>query len=524
MAIRIIRFKFRSLLNYESVEIGDRPSISLRELVLKIVHKKNLDVRQDCDVLFSDAFTGQEYADNNIMIPSGSTVIIKRLPLGSLPSAMKLIDSFEECRVKDTKTVDASLPMDVEDINFDDLGDDLSLPDAILLCSDIDNSKKKSLSFEKANNELRRCSGQPIVGSQKHEADNLIGASLRVERNASEKKCDVKAWMQFGQTAIADPSALQKRNIPSKLRCPLCDGIFKDAVIILCCQYSFCEECIHQELVEKARCPKCFCAKNEIEDLVPNITLRKLIENNRESLNLIIGSEKDFLQYAPDGESGIYPNGVPCGVKILQREPESSHSATSIGRGSNQIATEPSYELQLRENASMGCLIPPVSLSSVQKSLRQSSLSPKRKQIDEDRHEAALVDLKSRGKGLADFADFQGGSQLVHEKGVGKSFVQTRRERKVERLCFRCGSVDHLIRNCPAASSLDVESQTGNYIFPGAMTYDKYPYWNGTSFPNSAPFMNAYNPEMMAFNPSMLPPMAFARPAYMLFGSLPPYA
>ncbi|XP_038698822.1 uncharacterized protein LOC119996308 [Tripterygium wilfordii] len=325
---------------------------------------------------------------------------------------------------------------DVEGIDFDDLGDDLGLPEAILLHSDIDTRKKISLSFEKANNELRRCSGQPIVGCQRHEASNLIGASLRdavlteLERNTSEKNRDVKERMRLGQTAITDPSPLQNPNMLSDLRCSLCNRILKDAVMVCCCHYSFCEECIHQELVEKARCPKCFSI-NGIEDLLPNITVRKLIERFNESENLITGSECDFRQYAPDRESGICPNGVPCGVKILQREPESPHSPTASGWGSNQIATEPSHDMQLEENASMRCFIPPVSLSGVEKSLRRTSVSQKRKQIDGDRCVAALVDLKSRREGLADFTGFQGGSQLVHERGIGKSFMQTRRQRKV---------------------------------------------------------------------------------------------
>jgi len=30
---------------------------------------------------------------------------------------------------------------------------------------------------------------------------------------------------------------------PPELKCPLCSNIFKDAVMIPCCQYSFCDKC-----------------------------------------------------------------------------------------------------------------------------------------------------------------------------------------------------------------------------------------------------------------------------------------
>ncbi|XP_038698359.1 uncharacterized protein LOC119995947 [Tripterygium wilfordii] len=83
-----------------------------------------------------------------------------------------------------------------------------------------------------------------------------------------------------------------------------------------------------------------------------------------------------------------------------------------------------------------------------------------------------------------------------------------------------CGSLHHLIRDCPSASSFPVMCQTG------AMPNYMYPYWNGTWFPHIPPFMYAYSPEMMASSNSfVLPPLGFAHPAYMasIFGSLPPY-
>lgn len=58
-----------------------------------------------------------------------------------------------------------------------------------------------------------------------------------------------------GQFAVmaANEEALQKEvaktkqvdtSIPDSLRCPLCGGLLNDAVLIPCCGYSFCEECM----------------------------------------------------------------------------------------------------------------------------------------------------------------------------------------------------------------------------------------------------------------------------------------
>ncbi|RVW52220.1 hypothetical protein CK203_003627 [Vitis vinifera] len=54
-----VRFKFRSAVSFDSVDIEGRPSISVRDLRSKIVRHKNLDICHDFDLVFSDAVTGQ---------------------------------------------------------------------------------------------------------------------------------------------------------------------------------------------------------------------------------------------------------------------------------------------------------------------------------------------------------------------------------------------------------------------------------------------------------------------------------
>lgn len=73
-------------MNFDSVDIEGRPSISVRDLRSRIVRQKNLNSSQDSDLVFSDAVTGEEYDDDSL-IPSGSSVIIKRVPAGSVKLA-----------------------------------------------------------------------------------------------------------------------------------------------------------------------------------------------------------------------------------------------------------------------------------------------------------------------------------------------------------------------------------------------------------------------------------------------------
>ncbi|KAK4364608.1 hypothetical protein RND71_015966 [Anisodus tanguticus] len=63
--------------------------------------------------------------------------------------------------------------------------------------------------------------------------------------------------------------------------------------------------CIHLALLEKAMCPKCLCIRCRVEDLLPNLSLRKAIEHFLESQMLDTGSENALRKYAP-GENDCY--------------------------------------------------------------------------------------------------------------------------------------------------------------------------------------------------------------------------
>ncbi|KAI7731974.1 hypothetical protein M8C21_004264 [Ambrosia artemisiifolia] len=86
-----IRFKFRSSVNFDTIEIdGGNPSISVSQLRSKILQQNNLKgvCHKDFDLVFFDHLTGQEYDDEEFRIPSGSSVIIKRVPAEPVPSPM----------------------------------------------------------------------------------------------------------------------------------------------------------------------------------------------------------------------------------------------------------------------------------------------------------------------------------------------------------------------------------------------------------------------------------------------------
>ncbi|KAJ4830838.1 hypothetical protein Tsubulata_028527 [Turnera subulata] len=497
-----IRFKFRSSPHFDSVDIQGRPSISVSDLKSMILRHGNLRVCEDFDLVFSDAASGQEYSDDKSQIPSGSSVIIKRVPAGSGRLNTPPIAALENVRTNETNAAEASPPVNVGTHGFDDFGVDLSPVLRTTMCgSDLDAVVAKG----KTNTEVPRFLKTPLVECRKIEASDLSEAfssgSLDVgfEGDVSRKKLelDIKEHLKLEKLVGANPKALDDAKLPSELKCSLCHTFFKEAVMIPCCQHSFCLKCIHPVLVKKEKCPKCFSSKCRAEDLLPNISLRQAIERFINSGILLKSSDNAIDQYAPDGESGIHGNDVSDAVTIHQRG-DLCYCSSATGRGSNQIVEEP-----------VGGKL--------------AALSHKLEQTDGENHGYSHpADFQRCPETLN--ADCQGENQLMHEAEStlkrkraewvdteDRRFMETEKHRKVGHTCFLCGSPDHLVRACPAAMKLHPMHQSGNAMFLKYMPSYVPHCWNVSSFPR--PFLNPYgSPGMVPFNAAMLPNTSFPHP------------
>ncbi|XP_028089268.1 E3 ubiquitin ligase PQT3-like isoform X4 [Camellia sinensis] len=254
---------------------------------------------------------------------------------------MAPINSIENLGAKDTNPVNpiGYFPLNSEMDNFDDFGVDLCpIPEAALSDSDLEFDKNYCISNEKPKNAL------PRVGCQMFEASDLSEAIPR-ERNTSQTKVELNGEEPMKlEKMVANCLAVQNADFPSELKCSLCNTFFKEAVMIPCCQHSFCEKCIRAVLQEKAKCPKCYSSKCKVEDLLSNLSLRQAIEHFLESQILMSDADNALHKYAPDGESGIQAKDFSCAVTILQREPNMPLSPSATEKGSNQIMTESVYE------------------------------------------------------------------------------------------------------------------------------------------------------------------------------------
>ncbi|XVF89026.1 hypothetical protein PTKIN_Ptkin19aG0098100 [Pterospermum kingtungense] len=472
-----VRFKFRSSPNYDSVDIGGRSSISVRDLKSRIVQNKKLNLCQDFDLLFSDPISGQEYLDEDFKIPCGSDVIIKRVPAGPRVGSL---GNIATTGMNISKT---SHPENADTVDFDDFGTELCpVPDENLSGIDLDIMNKFCSGDEETNIKLKRCCEQPAVECHKLEVSNISEAIPQGQNVLGTKlKPDIElnTKMSDERVVIASFPAMQNADFPSELKCSLCNTFFKDAVMIPCCQHSFCEKCIRQVLVEKARCPKCYSTKCKVEDLLPNLSLRQAIERFMLSQILINGSENALHQYAPDGESGIQGNDVSCAVSILHRGVELRTSPSATGRGSNQVPAESDLE--------------------------------------------GYADFEGENHPINDEAGFNVKKRRelwVNTADAGKSYVETGRLKKGDRACYMCGSPGHLRRECPAVPSPYPMLQ-GNGMFPGPMPGYVSAYWNASPFPHMRPFSNPYGISgMMPYNATVIPTSPFPVPTYMpsMFG------
>ena len=67
------------------------------------------------------------------------------------------------------------------------------------------------------------------------------------------------------------------RKVPPELLCPLCQSLFKEAIVTSCCGNSYCAECIEQRIIdpENRKCPGADCGRDlSITSIIPNKTLR----------------------------------------------------------------------------------------------------------------------------------------------------------------------------------------------------------------------------------------------------------
>ncbi|XP_073315169.1 uncharacterized protein [Primulina huaijiensis] len=460
-----IRFKFRSSVNYETLQLDGRDSISVRELRARIIGGKSFggvqQPQQGFDLVFADALSGQEYKGDDFQIPTGSSVIVKRVPGGAVPLSVVSphIEAVKDLGMRDSFPLNpANESMDA----FDDFGAELCpLPDSNVQHFDLEINRNNLIGNKKKEIDGLR------LDSQKLDSD-VTGPAVPEgnDRNLMQET-RAKGHLTANKLIRSNFPVAESSNLPPEMKCALCNTIFKEAMMIPCCQHSFCENCIRLVLIEEKRCPKCFSTKYNVEDLLPNLSLRQAIERFLESQILDAGLEKTMQKDVPDGESRI----------------------------------------EAKEDVSYA--------------LTRDIKSGLPEQKDKHLHDSRVVyschhDIMQRGsEPFTPVADFQGENQPVvlpqaNNPGGERNFSAPGGYKKWGRNCYTCGSPDHLMRDCPMSYPSPM-FHPGDRSFQGGMPGYAAPYWNGPTLHHFRPFANMYtSPAMMPFNTPMVPASPFA--------------
>ncbi|CAM9167955.1 unnamed protein product [Bubo scandiacus] len=82
-----VHYKFSSLLQYDTVTFSGL-HISLGDLKRHIMGRQKLKVT-NCELQISNAQTGEEYTDDNTLIPKNSSVIVRRVPVRGVKTTSK---------------------------------------------------------------------------------------------------------------------------------------------------------------------------------------------------------------------------------------------------------------------------------------------------------------------------------------------------------------------------------------------------------------------------------------------------
>lgn len=498
-----VQFKFRSAVEFNSVGV-EGPFISVRDLKQKIAEHKNLSKCKDFDLLITDAETGEEYNDESISIPTNTSVIIKRVPAAQPKSAVVLPGVESVIKASSSKNTDKddvrnspSLPNADMD-GFGDFGVDLYAdPEPCLPETCMDESDMAGMVNKKElERDRQRQSQGPSSGSQMFEAGDSGRALARghygkhspINDNPTYDSIIVKFPDRLVNAMRSDDMTLSRKleailptmpnsELPSELRCSLCREIFQGAVMIPCCQFSFCHECIRQVLVEKGKCPQCNSTKFKIDELLPNIALRQAIERFLESQVTISTAEDCATKHAPDGESGIQAKAAASqALSHRQGLSEAKKSILDNGEGVTVYKVPQSFS-----------------------------------------HKDDVITM-----------EFQAGKGKKRKKALPLSatdgvanFMASGKLKKGGRCCYVCGCPDHLARDCPDNSATYTQHgifHAGGPMYPGNIpAYGPNAYWHGTSVPHVRPFPNMYGPTPppFPFESPMMPVAPYAIPPYM---------
>jgi protein MPE1 len=319
-----VRFKFKSEKKFQYLRLpGNR--ISLFDVKCAMVASARLNKGKDFDLAVSNADTGEEYTNDDQVIPANISIVVKRMPVirrgGGLLAKIKRMcpaqaapgmvnsdwqdgytsSSSMDCEANSPVSEEEGLQRLLEAANTRNTAAAQSVstkPQQMRYHEYIDTTKIPPAHYlckrcSKAGHYIQHCptNGDPEYDFKRYKRILGIPTTLLNVVDDSKDGCLVDAMgrrvtMNINRSAFAKlterachlPTDVQDsidRSAPDFLRCPICTKLVQDAVLIPCCQISACDECIREELFNRQmQCPLCANRHVTSDQLIPNKSLR----------------------------------------------------------------------------------------------------------------------------------------------------------------------------------------------------------------------------------------------------------
>ncbi|XP_072224572.1 E3 ubiquitin-protein ligase RBBP6 isoform X2 [Leuresthes tenuis] len=324
-----VHYKFSSKLSYNTV-VFDGPHITLNDLKRQIMGREKLRAA-DCDLQITNAQTKEEYTDNEDVIPKGSSVIVRRIPIiGVKASSSSKTHNTERSDGQFHRAFGASRAMDgrsstkalsyFSKIQMANLVDaDVSEEDKIRVIMNQSSYEPMNMNPKigtvlpenytcyrcgNTGHHIRNC---PISADKNFEGPPRIKKSTGIPRSfmVEVDNPNIKGVMltNCGRYAIpaidAEAYAIGKKErppfipqdqpksegeddpIPDELLCLICHDLLGDSVVIPCCGNSYCDDCIRNALLDSEDhvCPTCGQSDVSPDTLIANKFLRQAVNN-----------------------------------------------------------------------------------------------------------------------------------------------------------------------------------------------------------------------------------------------------
>nr|XP_046271129.1 E3 ubiquitin-protein ligase RBBP6-like isoform X2 [Scatophagus argus] len=374
-----IHYKFSSKLSSDTVVFAG-PQITLRDLKKEIMEREKLR-SGDCDLQITNAQTKEEYTEDEGLIPRGSSVIVRRIPIvgvksGSSSKTRNTVRSDSRhqhasgaIKAMDDRSSSRALPLFSELANLAVSG--VSEEDKIKALTNQSpyncmNYNKKSgavpvnyICYGCGNpgHHIRNC---PTSGVRAEHQDKNVEAPPRLKKSTGIPLSKLEVvddpnregvmltnsglyvipaiHVEYSISKKEKPTSLPEEQpgsedmedpVPNELLCLICRNLLNDAVVIPCCGNSYCDDCIRTALLDSDDhiCPTCQQPEVSPDTLIANKFIRQAVNNFEKEQGHGKGL-KARLATSQSQNPTQMPSPVPTPPPQPQRPHLSSHKSS----------------------------------------------------------------------------------------------------------------------------------------------------------------------------------------------------